>query len=565
MKAGKFSGLVLSSFNPANLTAIMSGAEKTPLAVRAAPYSQSVETILNPASDIWGGKPYDFILVWQQPETVIPSYRALMNGADVAASQIADEVDQFADLLSALEARARWVFVCSWAALPNDKGYGLLPMNSLRGIQPALWRMNLRLLDHVTAGKNLFLLDTQKWIEAAGPSAFNPKLQYMSKNPFSNDVALEALKDIQAALLGLTGSSKKLVILDLDDTLWGGIVGDSGWENLRLGGHDPVGESYVHFQETLKALKNRGILLAIVSKNEESIALEAIDKHPEMRLRSSDFAGWRIDWNDKAANIAALAEELNLGLDACVFIDDNPAERARIREELPEVAVPEWPDNKLLYASALARLAYFDAPRISAEDTLRSGGHVKEKQRKELRKKITSTDDWIESLGIRMTIDQLSPANLDRVEQLFNKTNQMNLSSRRLTRGEIESWERSPDNFMWTFSVSDRFGDSGLVGIASAARVKDTLQIVDFILSCRVFGRRIENAMMSTVVLKARELAVKKVRAEYLPTPKNKPTLRFLSDSGLSAEKSGSAFEWGASIPYPLPRGIAIRSAKDAA
>ena len=181
----------------------------------------------------------------------------------------------------------------------------------------------------------------------------------------------EAAADIRAAFVGLRGAAKKLLVLDLDDTLWGGIVGDAGWENLRLGGHDPQGESFADFQRAIKNLKRRGVVLALVSKNEESVALEAIRNHPEMVLKEDDFVGWRINWTDKARNIAELATELNLGLQSVVFIDDNPVERARVREALPEVFVPEWPEDKLLYASAFGQLRCFDAPpsveRISSE------------------------------------------------------------------------------------------------------------------------------------------------------------------------------------------------------
>src|SRR5262249_53417094 len=157
---------------------------------------------------------------------------------------------------------------------------------------------------------------------------------YLGKIPFSNDVFKDAVSDVKTAIRGLSGQSKKLVILDLDDTLWGGIVGDIGWQDLVLGGHHPIGESLVDFQKELKALKNRGILLAVVSKNEESIALEAIRNHPEMVIKERDLVGWRINWNDKAANIADLVRELNIGLDSVVFVDDNPVERARVREAL---------------------------------------------------------------------------------------------------------------------------------------------------------------------------------------------------------------------------------------
>src|SRR5262249_44027937 len=225
---------------------------------------------------------------------------------------------------------------------------------------------------------------------------------------FHSDVFVEAARDIKAALAGLGGAARKVVILDLDDTLWGGIVGDVGWQGLRLGGHDSVGEAFVDFQRHLKALTRRGILLAIASKNEEPVALEAIGSHPEMVLRAEDFAARRINWKDKAQNIVDLMADLNLGLQSAVFIDDNPVERARVREALPEVFVPDWPEARLLYSSTLVGLRCFDAPAISREDAERSRMYAAERQREDLKKQVQSIDAWLRSLETRARVEPLS-------------------------------------------------------------------------------------------------------------------------------------------------------------
>src|SRR5207249_4608997 len=185
-------------------------------------------------------------------------------------------------------------------------------------------------------------------------------------------VLQEAARDIKGAVQAIRGESRKLLVLDLDDTLWGGSVGEIGWQNIKLGGHDAVGEAYVDFQRVLKSLLNRGNLLAIVSKNQESVALAALENHPEMVLRPGDFAGWRINWRDKAENIVELVSELNVGLQSVVFIDDNPAERALVAEALPEVLVPQWPESPLLYSAALHDLRCFDRPCLTDEDLTRS-------------------------------------------------------------------------------------------------------------------------------------------------------------------------------------------------
>jgi FkbH-like protein len=383
-------------------------------------------------------------------------------------------------------------------------------------------------------------------------------LWYRGKIAFGNDVYREAVKDIKCALRGIQGDSRKIIILDLDNTLWGGVVGDLGWENIILGGHDPLGEAYADFQMALKSLTNRGILLGIVSKNEETIALEAINRHPEMRLQLKDFAGWKINWQDKAQNIVDLVSDLNLGIQSAVFIDDNPVERARIREALPEVLVPEWPDDCMLYKSTLLRLRCFDTPSISKEDIERTKMYANEKQRENLKKSLSSLDDWLSSLEIKINVEELNEANLPRTVQLLNKTNQMNLTTRRMTDKELIGWVQEDNHKLWVFRVSDKFGNSGLTGIISLSVEDDYCQIVDFILSCRVIGRKVEETMLFTAIQYAKVQGLKNIKAEYIPTPKNKPCLDFWKKSVFQYDVNSNTFTWDVRNTYELPEQIEL-------
>jgi FkbH-like protein len=368
----------------------------------------------------------------------------------------------------------------------------------------------------------------------------------------------EAVKDMKAALTGIQGHSKKIIILDLDNILWGGVVGDLGWEHIVLGGHDPGGEAYVDFQVALKSLTNRGILLGIVSKNEEATALEAIKSHPEMVLKLEDFAGWKINWQDKAQNIIDLVSDLNLGLQSAIFIDDNPVEQARVRETLSEVLVPEWPADSLLYTRSLLGLRCFDTPSISKEDVERTRMYDNEEQRNELRKSLSSLDDWLTRLEIKIKVEELHEVNLQRTAQLLNKTNQMNLATRRMTEKELLDWAKGDDNKLWTFRVSDKLGDSGLTGIVSLEVNSSYCQIVDFILSCRVIGRKVEETMLYTAIQYARGLGLKSIKAEYIATPKNKPCLEFWKKSGFQVNEKGNSFTWDLEKKYDLPKQIEI-------
>ncbi len=396
-------------------------------------------------------------------------------------------------------------------------------------------------------------MDAQKWISIGGRNAFNPKLWYMGKIPFENELFKEAAKDIKSALLSLTGNTKKLIILDLDDTLWGGIVGDVGIGHLNLGGHDHIGEAYADFQRALKSLINRGILLGLVSKNEEPVALEAIKKHPEMILKLDDFAGWRINWGDKAQNIADLVSELNLGLDSVVFIDDSPLERARVREALPEVYVPEWPVDKMLYRSTLLSLPCFDTVSITKEDLERSKSYAAERMRKNERLSIPSSEDWLKALKIKVVCEELNENNIQRTAQLLNKTNQMNLSTRRMREAEFKQWAAYSLHKVIVFRVSDKFGHLGLTGIISAQIKDKEAKVIDFILSCRAFGRKIEETMLYVLCRYAKKNKLKRVYMEYIPTKKNKPCLEFLENSCFS-NKAENVFVWDLKKEYkPVP------------
>jgi FkbH-like protein len=419
--------------------------------------------------------------------------------------------------------------------------------------------MNTRLIDRLAELPNVHVLDAGRWVAAVGASAQHPKLWHMGKIAFSPEVLTQAASDIKAVVRAVRGEARKVVLVDLDDTLWGGIVGDVGWQNLDLGGHSPVGEAFAAFQRGLKALTRRGIVLGIVSKNTEEVALEAIDAHPEMILKRTDFAGWRINWRDKAENIVALADELNLGLSSVVFIDDSPAERARIRAALPEVLTPDWPSDKLLYDKALRELDCFDAPYIGDEDRARTGMYVAERERRHLQGSAQSLGDYLASLELRVTHEPVDRSNLKRAAQLLNKTNQMNLKTRRMAELQFEEWAAAPQNFTRLFRVADRFGDYGLTGIASFTSQDGAARVTDFVLSCRVMGREVEKAMLGVLADAARDGDLARLVAEYSPTDRNAPCLAFFADhSGF--DRDGDVFTWNLAQPYPRPSHVAVQA-----
>lgn len=544
--------LVVSDFTvDPLLAAIARNADAPDVAASAAAFGTVLQTLHGIATAIIPAP--DILLVWCRPEAVVPAYASVSRYDFPAADAVQDEVRRFGELLVAAARRVRHLLVVQWTRPPYDRALGVLSMRPGVGIAHTLMGMNLRLAQELDAAPNALLLDAERWIANVGTPAYNAKLWYLARVPFGVELFIEAAAEIKAALRAAAGQSRKLIVLDLDDTLWGGVVGEVGWENLRLGGHDGVGEAFRDFQVALGALRRTGVLLAIASKNDEQTALTAIDQHPEMVLRRSDFAGWRINWQDKAANIVDLVNELNVGLDSVVFIDDSPAERARVREACPEVLVPEWPEHKLLYPSALLGLRCFDRASITDEDAQRTEMYVSERNRKEAQRFARSLDDWLATLRIVVCVEPVGVANGRRVAQLMNKTNQFNLSARRVTERELMDWAPVDGRTLLAFRVTDRFGDYGLAGVAGLEVLADGAQISDLVLSCRVLGRGVEQVMLHALVECARAAGVGSLRATLVPTARNAPCLEFMRTRSGFTHVDSYSFSWDTSHCYPVP------------
>ncbi len=502
------------------------------LSADVGPFDAVIPALLDPPES---GR--DFVVVWTRPERAVPSLGRLINGDQVEADEITADVAKFANvLLNGVEAFTSAI-VPLWTLAPWDRGLGAADLRA-GGARWGLQVANAALLAHTNNASNVFVVDPNPWFLAAGAHSHDDRLWLLGKVPYSNRVFEVAAQEIAEIVRAGKGGARKLIVVDLDNTMWGGVVGDEGWEQLRLGGHDAVGEAHVAFQHVLKRLKRRGVLLAIASKNDEAVALEAVDQHPEMVLGRDDFVGWRIDWNDKARNIADLVDSLNLGLQSVVFLDDSPHERTRVREALPEVLVPELSDDPRTYPRLLLELRCFDVAATTSEDRDRTSMYRGEAQRQSMRDDVSSLDDWVRDLDVKVTVSRLSPANINRTAQLLNKTNQMNLATRRLSQEELDGWDATVGNSTWTINVADRIGDAGLCGIFSLSLKDNEAHLVDFVLSCRVMARRVEDAMLSTAGRLAADQGAQSLVAHYAPTAKNKPCRQFFESSEMAEPES---------------------------
>jgi FkbH-like protein len=350
----------------------------------------------------------------------------------------------------------------------------------------------------------------------------NPELWHRAKQEVSPAAAPMYGELVLRLVAAQRGRSYKALVLDLDNTIWGGVVGDDGVEGLELGQGSALGEAFADFQDYARELSRRGVILAVCSKNDEKNALEPFERHPEMVLKRSDFASFVANWRDKPANLRAIAEELNIGLDALVFVDDNPFERELVRRELPMVAVPEISDDPTSYARTLADAGYFEAVSITDEDRARSGQYQSNRQRDQLKAGATDLDSYLHGLEMRLLWRRFDRVGLGRTVQLINKTNQFNLTTRRYTEAEIVDIMRDDRAFGVQLRLVDRFGDNGIIGIVIGRLLDDFDLLIDtWLMSCRVLGRQVESMTLNLVAALAKALGARRLVGEYIPSAKN--------------------------------------------
>jgi FkbH-like protein len=323
------------------------------------------------------------------------------------------------------------------------------------------------------------------------------------------------------------------------------VIGDDGLEGIKLGQGSGVGESFVAFQRFVRDLASRGVILAVCSKNDEKTALEPFEKHPEMVLKRSDIAAFSANWNDKASNLKQIAQQLNIGLDSLVFVDDNPYERNQVRGELPMVAVPELPEDPALYPDCLVSAGYFEAVALTTEDLIRVEQYQKNVEREKIQASFTDLSEYLKSLEMELIWGPFDSLSLPRVTQLINKTNQFNLTTRRYSEDETRRFSEDPKAVTLRCRLIDRFGDNGIIGIIIALEQKEGDWLVDtWLMSCRVLGRGVEQAMMDLLVQETENKGAQKLIGQYFPTAKNNMVKDHYPDLGfepLGTDEKGNS------------------------
>jgi FkbH-like protein len=506
-----------------------------------APFDTIAPTVLDQESELYAFRPD---VVW-----LFTSYRDVRvpTGDDADGQEaVRLAVDSYASLWNVLLARLNCIVLQNNADIPADDSFGNYAGQNPSSRRNALRAFNLMLASDAPAGVALVDLDhvsalfgKARWVDR--------RYWYHSKHAFSLDacgtVAFQAARLMSAA----KGRARKCLVLDLDNTLWGGVIGDDGLAGIKLG-NGVDGEAFVDFQHYVAALKERGIILAVCSKNDETNAREPFEKHPNSVLKLTDFAAFVANWSNKADNLQAIAETLNIGLDALVFVDDNPVERNLVREFLPMVAVPELPEDPSGYIAALDEQRYFETASYSAEDRQRSRYYQENAVRTALKGRFRDTGEYLRSLEMVCESEDLDAFHLPRMAQLINKSNQFHLTGTRYSEAELRALAGDPRHRVRYYKLRDKFGDNGLIAVLVLAVDPhcDELFIDTWVMSCRVLGRTMEAFICNDVVAIAREASCGAVVGRYVRSAKNKLVSKLYDELGFAknGESNSDTTTW---------------------
>ena len=462
-----------------------------------------------------------------QPETVILYLAVEKIGVEFGALPVAERgafADGFAKRVRALHEKLSacgYHVVCFNLPDPGGGVFGNYASKVAWSLENQIRRCNLELILLAVEASDFHVYDLASLQSRLGrASLFDPKLYFTSKFALAPDVLPLVAGALVKMLAARKGWFLKCVILDLDNTLWGGVIGDDGLDHLQIG-ELGLGPAYMAFQSWLKQLRDRGIVLAVCSKNDDATAREPFLKHPDMLLRLDDIAVFMANWDDKATNIRRIKSIIDVDYGAMMFLDDNPAERQLVRESFPTMLVPELPEDPSEYVTCLQALNPFEAGSYTPQDGQRTGEYQAEARRQQEREKFVDLADFLRSLEMRAAVRPFSPFNIPRVAQLTQRSNQFNLRTVRYTEKQIADLAASPAHVAMAFELKDRFGDTGLISVIILEILNEAVFVDTWLMSCRVLGRGVEQLVLNTIVKRARELGLKYVRGEYVPTAKN--------------------------------------------
>ncbi len=518
-----------------------------------AAYGQAAQELLDPASDFTREHLNGVLLAFD--------FRALGFGSVVLKKEEAERtvtaaIDYISSLATGVRENIKTTCILQTLVPPSDPVFGGFDARVPGSPRAMIESFNARLLQEVV-GDNDLVVDAAFLASKVGLDLWNDaRGWHKAKLPASLDATPLYAEHICRLLGAERGKARKCLVLDLDNTLWGGVIGDDGIDGIALGQNSAVGEAFVALQRFILDLRRRGVILAVCSKNEEANARLPFRDHPEMVLKEDHIAVFTANWSDKANNIREIAAALNIGTDSLVFLDDNPVERGQVRDVLPEVGVPELTEDPADYVGLLADAGYFEAVGLSEEDLARADFYQANAQRVSLQK-VGNLAEYLHSLNMVATISPFNAVGRVRIAQLINKSNQFNLTTRRYSEIEVEAFEKDPDKFCLQVRLADRFGDSGMISVIIFDKGQETWSCDTWLMSCRVLGRRVEEMVLSVVAEAARTAGAKLLEGTYIPTKKNGMVTEHFAHLGFTkvSELPDGTTTWSMSLEnYHPPR-----------
>ena len=526
---------ILGSYTTSHLTkmlALIGAQQGIEVDLYESQYAQYRQEILDPSSRLYTFDPDFILLVVHEGEIVLKGLSADPKG------DLALECQRWTSLWATLKERSRAHIIQYNFVVSADAPMGHLATRVQGSKYQMTQRLNLELAEHCDS--RVSIVDCDRLASQYGKERwFDPRYWNLAKTALSIEAMPILASHTLAVIAAELGLSKKCLVLDLDNTLWGGVVGEDGLANLKLGS-GANGEAFVDFQKYVLDLQEKGVVLAVCSKNNEKDAKEPFEKHPEMLIQLEHIACFVANWEPKPENLRKIAKELNLGLDSLVFVDDNPAERSIVRQFLPEVDVLDLPKDPAYYKSALSNYPWFETGSFTVEDTQRTAQYQARAKLEALKEPSQSIEDFYRSLDMEAYIHPFDAINMPRIVQLIGKTNQFNLTTKRHNTQAVQAFTENADCIHLYMRIKDQFTDHGLVSVVIALRNENVLEIDTWLMSCRVIGRTAENAMLSVLSEKAKEMGCIAIKGVYLPTEKNAPVKNLYRDFEFSEEETGS-------------------------
>lgn len=485
-----------------------------------AEYNQIERQFLDPTSELYEFDA-DYIVLFQSTHKLAESHSLLSVEQQV---MIADDRLSFISTMCTNPTFASKKIICLNYPEIEDTIFGSYATKVTSSLTYQIRKLNMGLMNLSQEYANLFICDIAGLQNKLGRDfMYAPNVYVSTEMVLSIDAIPYVASRVMDIICAIKGQFKKCLILDLDNTLWGGIIGDDGIEGIQLGHGLGIGKAFTEFQMWVKKLKQRGIIICVASKNNEETAKEPFEKHPDMVLKLSDIAVFQANWETKVDNIRTIQSILNISFDSMVFLDDNPFERNMVREHIPGITVPELPEDPGEYLEYLYSLNLFETASYSQADKDRTKQYQIEAQRVSLQKTFSNESDFLKSLDMVSTVSGFTKFNIPRVAQLSQRSNQFNLRTIRYTEADISALAEDPNVIDLCFTLEDKFGDNGLIAVIIMKKQDDETLFVDtWFMSCRVLKRGMENFTLNTMVEYARKKGYKRIVGEYLPTPKNK-------------------------------------------